>query len=379
MITKTLLILSALAFGVAQFASADQAMPGMDMGGMKTAQKPTPVPLSVTATINPAAPRTGDNTVDLLVTDAAGKPITGLKLTASVAMTSMDMGTSHPAFTEKGNGHYTAKVTFGMDGPWRVVIRSQGTKVAVLDFEAGAKTPWKFPQGKAASGSSSAPVAPTAKETLASDKSSGMDMGGSATASASANTAKPDAPANREKASGNGGMNSMPGMDMGGKKADASDGMAGMDMGGTGESAMSGMKTGIADMKTATIPRLQEKGTYTATGDENWKAQTGFGHNAPMVGMMNQMMVGGTGMEGMKMPAMNMKFDEQNYAKPTADDANSGMASMDMGNGKSDAMPGMNMDAAPSPATANAPASSSSVKITAPPRWPLPQRPATTR
>ena len=64
------------------------------------------------------------------------------------------------------------------------------------------------------------------------------------------------------------------------------------------------------------MPQLQEKGTYTATGGEDWKAQTGFGHNAGMVGMMNQMMVGGSGMEGMKMPAMKMDFGEKNYTKP---------------------------------------------------------------
>ena len=358
--TKTLLTLSALALGLLPIglpARADD-MSGMDMGGAKTAQKPKAAPLSVTAAINPAAPRTGDNTLDLTILDGAGKPVTDLKLTTTVTMTSMDMGTTHPAVTETGNGHYAAKVNFGMDGPWRVVVRSQGSKVAVLDFKAGAKTPWKSPQIKVAV----ATHAPTAQAMPGTDEGggmAGMNMGGS--------TAAPSKPATQAKAPAADGMTntgSMPGMDMGGGKAEArsddkADFMGGMNMGG--------MKTGIADMKTATVPQLQEKGTYTATGSEDWKAQTGFGHNAGMVGMMNQMMVGGSGMEGMKMAPMNMKFDEPNYAKPTGDDADAGdMAGMDMGgkpggagkpnSGKSGDMGGMKMDAAPPAAKQDAPA-----------------------
>ncbi len=335
--TKTLLTISALALGLLPMglpARAD-AMSGMDMGGVKTARKPKAASLSVTATVNPAAPRTGDNTLDLTILDATGKPVTGLKLTTTVAMTSMDMGTSHPAVTEKGGGRYTAKVNFGMDGPWRVVVRSQGNKVAALDFDAGAKTPWKSPQIKTALAPPGVHAAP-AQAMPSADKAPTAD--------------------------GMTSKGSMPGMDTGG-----------MNMGG--------MKTGIADMKTATVPQLQEKGTYTATGSEDWKAQTGFGHNAGMVGMMNQMMVGGSGMEGMKMAPMHMKFDEQNYAKPTGDDAGAGdMAGMDMGGkpggmGKADnsgnpgGMAGMKMDTPPA-ANRNAPAeggrSMSGMNMTAP-------------
>lgn len=44
----------------------------------------------------------------------------------------------------------------------------------------------------------------------------------------------------------------------------------------------------------------------------------GFGKNAPMVAMMNQMMVEGSGMEGMKMVPMRMDFGAQNYASGSA-------------------------------------------------------------
>ena len=319
---------------------ADNSMAGMDMGSSKAAQKPAAAPatksLSVSATLNPAAPQTGDNTLALVVMDATGKPVTGLKLTTSVAMTSMDMGTTYPAFTETGGGHYTAKVSFSMDGPWRVVVRSQGNKVAVLDFNAGSKTPWKSPQIKATGVTPSQP----------------------------APSPQPAAPA----------ANAMPGIDMSGgktidKKADNKlpppGDMAGMDMSDTKPMKMSG----IADMKTATIPELKETGTYTATGDENWKMQTGFGHNAPMVGMMNQMMVGGSGMEGMKMAPMDMKFGDSNYTKPDASDAGDSMAGMDMGSkdktadaGKSNSMNGTKMD---TPSASGAPAASSPVSVAA--------------
>ena len=305
---KTLLTFAALTLGTAPvglpaLAADGGGMAGMDMGGAKAAAKPVAAPLSVAATVNPAAPRTGDNALDLTITGPDGKPATGLKLTTSVAMTSMDMGTTHPAFTEKGGGHYAGTVNFSMDGPWRVVVRSGGGKVAVLDFNAGSKTPWKPPYVKtsvvkAAPVTPSAPTAP-AVTAPAADKSgsmAGMDMGVA--------PPKPDKPQE-------GG------------------GMAGMDM---------GMSTGIADMKTAPMPELKETGTYTATGNEDWKQQTGFGHNAPMVGMMNQMMVGGSGMEGMKMAPMKMKFDEQNYAKPEGGGADPGMPGMDMG-GLKDAAP----------------------------------------
>ena len=368
---KTLLTLSAFMLGIAAISlpvHADNSMAGMDMGGKPMAQKPAVAPapksFSVSATLNPAAPQTGDNTLNLMVTDGAGKPVTGLKLTTSVAMTSMDMGTTHPAFTETSNGHYTVKVSFGMDGPWRVVVRSLTGKVAVLDFNAGSKTPWKSPQIKATSpATSTPPAASSTPATPAANTMPGMDMSGGKTMDNKTDSTKSD----NAKADQSG----MAGMDMSGtaaKSADKADvGMGGMDMG----DAKSMKMTGIGDMKTATIPELKETGTYTANGDENWKMQTGFGHNAPMVGMMNQMMVGGSGAEGMKMAPMDMKFGDANYTKPDASDAGDSMAGMDMGKAtdagkssdmKSGDMKGMKMDAPPA---SGAPVPSAPVNITA--------------
>ena len=313
---KTLLILSAMTL-----ATVSSTLPA------RAAQEPAAASLSVTATVNPAAPQAGDNTLALMVLDSGGKPATGLKLTTTVVMTSMDMGTTHPAFLETGGGHYTAKIAFSMNGPWRVVVRNGASKVAVLNFEAGAKTPWKSPLGVAAG------LISAKTNTPAASAMPGMDM---STPAAKPAAALPATSAPSPEAA---------------KPAD-SGGTAGM---------------GSMDMKTATVPELKEKGTYTATGDENWEKQTGFGHNAGMVAMMNQMMVGGSGMEGMKMPAMTMKFDEQNYAKPEADDADTTMPGMGM-NGKAaekksgpGSMAGMDMSAPTPPGT---PLAAAPVKIT---------------
>ena len=273
---KIFLMLSALSLGTAVLALPSEAQP-----------------LSVTASLNPAAPQTGDNTLDLMIADAAGKPVTGLKLTTSVAMTTMNMGTAHPVVSEAGRGHYTTRVKFGMDGPWRVNVLASSSKIAVLDFNAGSQTPWKSPQGG----------------TQASVESSGM----------------------------------------------------------------AGMKTtGMDDMKTATVPELKETGTYTASGTEDWKIQAGFGRNAPMVGMMNQMMVGGSGMEGMKMAPMTMKFDEKNYARPDASEADSpASGAAKVGDNKvaatkvGDAMAGMDMGTVKLDTPEAKPAVSGPVKITA--------------
>lgn len=135
-------------------------MQKMKMGkmDMKMAEMPAPTPeeartasddtmastkdasaMTVTAAATANPPVVGDNTLDVTVTDASGKPITGLKLAATVAMVSMDMGTAHPAVTEIGGGKYRTTVSFSMAGPWRVTVAGDGGKVKQsFDFAAGS-------------------------------------------------------------------------------------------------------------------------------------------------------------------------------------------------------------------------------------------------
>src|SRR6266852_6228211 len=126
---------------------AGMHMAGMNMGASGTISLSPGQPLTVTVTPNP--PIVGDNTLDIAVTDASGKPVTGLRLTASVAMTSMDMGTEHPRVVEEPNGHYTTVVNFSMKGPWRVMLtgsapakKASGPVRAALDFNVGSTEKW---------------------------------------------------------------------------------------------------------------------------------------------------------------------------------------------------------------------------------------------
>jgi nitrogen fixation protein FixH len=130
------------------------SMAGIDMAGMKADGK-SAGPVSVSVTPNP--PVRGDNALDILVTDpATGKPVSGLKLSASVEMATMDMGITKPAVKEMGNGHYAATATFSMNGPWRVTLVQGGKTLATQTFQAGGKR--LQPQNGA---DQTAPAAPT--------------------------------------------------------------------------------------------------------------------------------------------------------------------------------------------------------------------------
>ncbi len=113
----------------------------------------------VTVTVTPNPPVVGDNKLDIVVTDASGKPVTGLKLSSAVGMTSMDMGTERPKATEGPDGRYSLPVKFRMKGPWRVTLTSDTPKgmkssdaVNVpLDFNVGSKDKWSIPAARAKS------------------------------------------------------------------------------------------------------------------------------------------------------------------------------------------------------------------------------------
>lgn len=125
-------------------------MAGMNMGGNDSAQPAppaatpvaaphTPADLTVAASFAPASPRARrSNTLTVTVTGADGKPVPGAKVTADVAMTSMDMGTTHPAFKDLGGGKYAGAVAFSMSGPWRVTLRvtapDGATATKTLDY-----------------------------------------------------------------------------------------------------------------------------------------------------------------------------------------------------------------------------------------------------
>ena len=96
--------------------------------------------LKITAVMASPA-KAGDNALDIVVMNAAGKPLTSAKVTVRVAMTSMDMGTASPAVQEKGKGHYATSAAFSMAGPWRVTVKvvapGQKLQTKAFDFMAG--------------------------------------------------------------------------------------------------------------------------------------------------------------------------------------------------------------------------------------------------
>ncbi len=67
-------------------------------------------------------PAVGDNPLTITLTDAKGHRIANAKVTLTVGMTNMDMGTKHPDVENKKDGTYTATVNFSMAGPWRVAV-----------------------------------------------------------------------------------------------------------------------------------------------------------------------------------------------------------------------------------------------------------------
>lgn len=103
---------------------------------------PVPVTLrDISTAISPNPPKARlKNVVTITMTGSDGKPVLGAAIQASVAMTSMDMGTSHPTFTDLGNGHYSATLSFSMPGPWRVTLiatppNSDTSVTQTLDYD----------------------------------------------------------------------------------------------------------------------------------------------------------------------------------------------------------------------------------------------------
>ncbi len=60
------------------------------------------------------------------------------------------------------------------------------------------------------------------------------------------------------------------------------------------------------------MPKIQPHKVTTVKGDEDFESQKGFGDQAPIVRMMNLMMVEGSGMEGMVMDMSDMTGDKPN-------------------------------------------------------------------
>ncbi len=257
----------------------------------------TTSPPKLAATLKPAAPVTGDNTLDVVATDSSGAPVLGLKFTSTVLMTSMNMGTAHPPVKETGKGHYKVTVGFLMDGPWRVTLKA-GSLTKSFDFVAGSKQPWKMPAETKASVISKQPESPTKPtEPPVPVKPDEKKPDQKKPDEQKPEVKPPETPVPPAKKTDEPAVKP--------------------------EASKAGDHTDHGAMK---MPQLLSSGSTTVSGDEDWSTATGFGRNEAMVGMMIQMMVGGSGMEGMKMAAMKMDFGDANFMPGEA----GGMPAMDM-------------------------------------------------
>ena len=235
--------------------------------------------LEASAVIKPASPKTGENVLEVTFLEAS-KPVAGLKLVSNVGMTNMDMGTAHPIVKETSPGHYTLKPMFLMDGPWRVTLVSKDPKFTVnFDMSAGAKGPWKSAKQTIKIGDAAVPGIPPSNKTEPPK-----------TEPKATDTSKKD-PAKTEP------ITTDPKQE---PKKEPTKPEPGYEMAGMGHVAVS-------------MPQLKEKSSYDWTGNEDWETRTGFGKLEPMVKMMILMMVGGSGMEGMKMLPMDMVFNAENF------------------------------------------------------------------
>jgi hypothetical protein len=109
-------------------------MEGMDMSAMNSAAPPEPEKKThssrtIIAISGLESPTVGSHTILFAVKDSKGAGVPHAKISAKVAMTSMDMGTETPRVTEKEPGLYSVRVNFSMPGPWAIDIEANGTRV----------------------------------------------------------------------------------------------------------------------------------------------------------------------------------------------------------------------------------------------------------
>ncbi len=71
---------------------------------------------------SPNPPIRGSNTLEALVTDATGKPVTDATVSFDVDMTTMSHGKNVVTAKSSGNGRYAGALFFMMPGPWRVIV-----------------------------------------------------------------------------------------------------------------------------------------------------------------------------------------------------------------------------------------------------------------
>jgi RND family efflux transporter MFP subunit len=94
--------------------------------------------------LDPKTPRTGMNSIRLLVKDTGGKPVTGAQVDVSLFMPKMGAMapmSSKATLTESGQGVYTGQIEFLMAWTWQttVTVRKSGAVVGVAETSMTAR------------------------------------------------------------------------------------------------------------------------------------------------------------------------------------------------------------------------------------------------
>jgi len=71
---------------------------------------------------SPNPPVRGSNKLEIILTDAAGKPVTDAKVAFDLDMTTMSHGKNVVPAQPAGEGHYSGQAFFMMAGPWRSIV-----------------------------------------------------------------------------------------------------------------------------------------------------------------------------------------------------------------------------------------------------------------
>jgi RND family efflux transporter MFP subunit len=104
-----------------------------------------PQAMQISLTTEPSTPRKGANTVQVRLTGADGKPVTGAQVTATFtmpAMPAMGMGAMRAVATlaDRGQGVYAGPLQLGAGGTWQVsiVVARNGQTVATRELSVTA-------------------------------------------------------------------------------------------------------------------------------------------------------------------------------------------------------------------------------------------------
>ena len=86
---------------------------------------------------DPNPPSRGATTLEVLIADLDGKPISDATISFDIDMTNMSHGKNVTAASSLGDGRYSGDVHFLMPGPWRVIVgieRAGQTTTVRFDF-----------------------------------------------------------------------------------------------------------------------------------------------------------------------------------------------------------------------------------------------------